>query len=272
MPNRNDNGTLNPGVTGRLVTGLLAPRAGNPQIYVVSSDPRIGAPRAPTSTSTPTRHPVAPRTAGGWTKADLVRGLPRSEENHTGNGLAIDPASGRLPSPTAAHEQGAPSHNFAGLPEYALSAAVLSVDLGALGGAVRPAHPRRRGPTGTADANDPFGGNDGQNQAAGARWAGADPRRRVPQPLRPRGQRVGRPVHDRQRRQRGLGAAPQPDGPAGTCTNALVETSDTDADVDPHPGPGVLRRPPQPDQGQPGQHVQRQQPPVARRRRPPCRM
>ena len=44
MPNRNDNGTLNPGVTGRLVTGPAGHRhAGNPQIYVVSSDPRIGA-------------------------------------------------------------------------------------------------------------------------------------------------------------------------------------------------------------------------------------
>src|SRR5829696_6808411 len=44
MPNRNDDGSLNPSVTGRQVTGILV--AGTqtaPIIYVGSSDPRIGA-------------------------------------------------------------------------------------------------------------------------------------------------------------------------------------------------------------------------------------
>ena len=43
MPNHNDDGTLNPSVTARLVTGLLVTgTAANPVIYVASSDPRIG--------------------------------------------------------------------------------------------------------------------------------------------------------------------------------------------------------------------------------------
>src|SRR5919106_1280927 len=31
-----------------------------------------------------------------WSRLDLVRGLPRSEENHAGNGLVLDPSGERL--------------------------------------------------------------------------------------------------------------------------------------------------------------------------------
>ncbi|MGV3485086.1 MAG: malectin domain-containing carbohydrate-binding protein, partial [Planctomycetaceae bacterium] len=44
IPNHDDNGTVNPSITTRLVTGLLVKgTAANPVIYVISSDPRIGA-------------------------------------------------------------------------------------------------------------------------------------------------------------------------------------------------------------------------------------
>jgi Cep192 domain 4/Malectin domain len=259
MPNRNDNGALNPGVTGRLVTGLLVTGTpANPQIYVVSSDPRIGAGTSGADLDLDTNSGILSRltrTGSGWTKTDLVRGLPRSEENHTGNGLAFDPASGRLLIAYGGHtNKGAPSHNFADLPEFALSAAVLSVDLGALGGTTYdlPTLDDEDRP-GTVDANDPFGGNDGQNQA-----------RLVP----------GGPVQIHAAGFRnpydlvvtesgdlytidnggnaGWGGAPQPDGPAGTCTNATVEPSDTDADALIRiPGPGFYGGHPNPTRANP---------------------
>ena len=65
---------------------------------------------------------------------------------------------------------GAPSNSFALLPEYALSAAILTVDLDAIGETTYdlptlddPSRPNT-GPGGS-DENDPFGGNDGANQA-----------------------------------------------------------------------------------------------------------
>ena len=61
---------------------------------------------------------------------------------------------------------GAPSNNFALLPEYALSSAILSINLNAIGNTTYDL------PTlddenraGVTDANDPFGGDNGKNQA-----------------------------------------------------------------------------------------------------------
>ena len=138
MDNRDDNGTVNPTVTTRQVTGILvAGTAGSPQIYVVSSDPRIGAGGFGVDLGLDTNSGVLSRltkVGGSWEKTDLVRGLPRSEENHSGNGLALDPATGKLLIAYGGNtNKGAPSHNFALLPETALSAAILSVDLDAIG-------------------------------------------------------------------------------------------------------------------------------------------
>ncbi len=237
IPNRNDDGTLNPAVTGRLVTGLLVTGTStNPRIYVVSSDPRIGAGTSGNDLDLDTNSGVLSRLtrgASGWGKVDLVRGLPRSEENHTGNGLALDPASNRLLIAYGGHtNKGAPSHNFALLPEYALSAAVLSVDLSAIGGTTYdlPTLDDETRP-GTADANDPFGGNDGRNQA-----------RLVPGgPVQIHAAGFRNPF-DLVRTEAGhlytidnggnagWGGVPQPDGPSGACTNAPVEPGDTDGD------------------------------------------
>jgi N-acetylneuraminic acid mutarotase len=100
-------------------------------------------------------------------KVDLVRGLPRSEENHMTNGLALDEATGTLYLAQGGNtNHGAPSDNFALLPEYALAAAILSVDLDAIGDSTYdlPTLDDETRP-GAVDANDPFGGNDGLNQA-----------------------------------------------------------------------------------------------------------
>lgn len=168
-PNHNDDGT--PANLGdqRLVTGILVVgTAANPIIYVTSSDPRQAAGPSGTDSGLDTNSGIVHRlTKNGntWIKKDLVRGLPRSEENHIPNGLAIK--GNKLYVVTGGHtNQGAPSNNFAFLPEYALSGAVLEIDLGAIGNNTYDL------PTlddedrnGVNDQNDPFGGNNGKNQA-----------------------------------------------------------------------------------------------------------
>lgn len=171
IPNHDDDGTLNPNVTNRLVTGIVvAGTAQNPVLYVSSSDPRIGGGSSGTDTNLDTNSGVISKltwSGTAWQKLDLVRGLPRSEENHAANGLQFNPATNTLYLAIGGlTNMGAPSNNFAFLPEDALSAAVLSIDLNAIGNTTYDL------PTlddenraGTADANDPFGGDDGKNQA-----------------------------------------------------------------------------------------------------------
>jgi len=171
IPNHDDNGALNPSVSTRLVTGLLVTgTAANPVIYVTSSDPRIGAGPDGGDLNLDTNSSTISRlkwNGTSWQKLDLVRGLPRSEENHAANGMALDEATNTLYVAQGGNtNMGAPSTNFAFLPEFALSAAVLSVDLDVIGETTYDL------PTlddedrvGTSDAGDPFGGNDGKNQA-----------------------------------------------------------------------------------------------------------
>jgi hypothetical protein len=230
IPNHNDNGSLNATLTTRLVTGLLATgTAANPVLYVTSSDPRIGGGSSGTDQNLDTNSSMISRltlSGSGWVKTDLVRGLPRSEENHSANGLALDPATNTLYVAQGGNtNQGAPSNNFALLPEFALSAAVLAVDLNAIGNTTYDL------PTlddedraGAVDAQDPFGGNDGKNQA-----------KLVPLgPVRVHGAGFRNP-YDLVRTQAGRlytidnggnagwGAVPAGEGPGGTCTNAVKE-------------------------------------------------
>src|SRR6266446_1105434 len=97
MPNRNDDGTPNASITGREVTGILVVgTASNPVIYVASSDPRIGGGGSGSDSNLDTNSGILSRltwNGSAWIKFDLVRGLPRSEENHASNGLALDPAT-----------------------------------------------------------------------------------------------------------------------------------------------------------------------------------
>ena len=163
IPNHNDDGTLGGPTNKRQVTGILVKGTANqPVIYVTSSDPRIGAGGSGADLNLDTNSGVISKltktSGGGWNKVDLVRGLPRSEENHSVNGLQLK--NNTLYVTVGGHtNQGAPSNNFALLPEYALSAAILSVDLGAIGNSTYDL------PTIGTSPNQPFGGKDGQNQA-----------------------------------------------------------------------------------------------------------
>src|SRR2546422_747094 len=86
IPNYNDDGTLNPSVTGRETTGILVKgTAANPIIYVTSSDIRQGYGGSQPDTGQDTNSGIISRlTWNGtvWSKLDLVRGLPRSKTSH----------------------------------------------------------------------------------------------------------------------------------------------------------------------------------------------
>jgi len=200
IPNHNDDGTAD-GSTNREATGIaVVGTATNPIIYATSSDSRIGGPSGDKNLDT--NSGVITRMAwqgtdiddpsGFWAAVDIVRGLPRSEENHATNGLDPVTAQGKdyLIVAQGGHANaGSPSTNFAWTTEYALSAAVLAVDLTQL--EAMPIlndgtrdyiydvptvdDPTRSNVNGIDDANapgydgidvaDPFGGNDGLNQA-----------------------------------------------------------------------------------------------------------
>lgn len=192
IPNHNDDGTSNGGNT-REATGItVAGTPTNPIIYATSSDARVGGPSGDQNLDT-NSGVITRITWNGstWDAVDIVRGLPRSEENHATNGLEFVTINGSdylIVSQGGHANAGSPSDNFAWTTEYALSAAILSVNLTMLetmpidNDGVRnyiydlptvddptrnnlgPIDPNAMGYTGI-DVNDPFGGNDGLNQA-----------------------------------------------------------------------------------------------------------
>ncbi|NDK55802.1 malectin domain-containing carbohydrate-binding protein [Pontibacter fetidus] len=182
IPNHNDDGSLAPDITTRQVTGiLLTGTRENPVLYVSSSDSRIGGPEGDTNLDT--NSGIISRltwSGSSWVKVDLVRGLPRSEENHSNNGMQLDKQTNTLyVAIGGATNAGSPSVNFAYCSEFALAAAIVSVDLNTIDampvkGSGDTAYvydlptlddpSRPNNPDGT-DPNDPFGGNDGLNQA-----------------------------------------------------------------------------------------------------------
>ena len=171
MTNHDDDGTVNNTIQGRLLSGLnVRGTANNPEIFLVSSDPRQGAGPSGADLDLDTNSGILSRLykqGATWVKEDLLRGLPRSEENHQGNGLVFDQSGDKLLISMGGNtNRGAQAHNFAMLPEVALGAAIIEVDLNAIG------TPPYDLPTlddedrpGVNDQNDPFGGNDGKNQA-----------------------------------------------------------------------------------------------------------
>ncbi len=181
IQNHNDDGTLNE-LTIRQVTGLLVTgTADNVIIYASSSDSRIGGGGSSADVNLDTNSSMISRlTQNGndWDRVDLVRGLPRSEENHAANGMQLKDNILYI-AQGGNTNAGAPSNNFAFLTEYALSAAILTVDLTAIDAMPIKTHtddskyiydiptlddPTRENVNGQ-DINDPFGGNDGLNQA-----------------------------------------------------------------------------------------------------------
>lgn len=171
IPNHDDDGSLAPGENERLVTGILVTgTSSNPVLYVSSSDPRIANGMTPSDPNQDTNSGMVSRltwTGSAWQKLDLVRGLPRSKRDHASHGMALDESNGILYLAQGGNtNMGAPSASFLLLPEYALSGTILAIDLDAIGETTYdlPTLDDEDRP-GTNDANDPFGGNAGKNQA-----------------------------------------------------------------------------------------------------------
>lgn len=192
IQNHNDDGSLS-NISNRQVTGIVVTgTAAQPVLYVSSSDPRIstnGEVNLDTNSGTITR---LTRVGNSFQAVDIIRGLPRSEENHSNNGLVISPDGNFLYVAVGGNtNNGAPSQFFSYTAEYALSGTVLEIDLQDINS--RPIltdnGPGQNGrqyiydlPTlddpnipnitdgvgEDANGNDesgPFGGNDGLNQA-----------------------------------------------------------------------------------------------------------
>lgn len=165
IPNHNDQGRPLPDLRERLVTGLLvAGDAGHPVLFVSSSDPRLDNADIDTNSGVISR---LDWTDPGWRRTDLIRGIPRSRSDHAPNGLALDPTNNILYHSVGSNTNlGAPSSFFRLLPDYALSGAILAINLNRVGDVTYdlptlddPGRP------GSPDAGDPFGGDGGLNQA-----------------------------------------------------------------------------------------------------------
>ncbi|WP_339675719.1 LamG-like jellyroll fold domain-containing protein [Cyclobacterium marinum] len=195
IPNHDDIGILSRDARStRQLTGITVEgTASNPVIYIGSSDPKWGGPSGDKAIDT--NSGVITRltwTGSNWDVVDLVRGLPRSEENHSTNGLVLSTINGKpylLVASGGNTNAGSPSINFAWTTEYALSAAILSIDLNAINALPTKTDvisgrkfkydiptlddPFRENVNGIYDPNDPnydgidvgdpFGGNDGLN-------------------------------------------------------------------------------------------------------------
>jgi len=140
MADHNDDGTFNSS-SNRQVTGItVAGTSANPVVYVSSSDVRIGAGSGGGNgdVGLDTNSGVITRMSWNgttWDVVDLVRGLPRSEENHATNGLEFTTINGTnylIVASGGFTNAGGPSTNFVYTCEYALSGAVLSIDLDAI--------------------------------------------------------------------------------------------------------------------------------------------
>ena len=191
--NHNDFGVPDDTFTNRQVTGfLVVGTAANPILYISSSDPRIaqkGEKELDTNSGIVTQ---VTWTGTDWEAVDLIRGLPRSEENHSTNGLVLSPDGTKLYLAVGGNtNNGAPSEFFSYTAEYALSGTVLEIDLedinsrpiltdpaGGQNGASRQyiydlptlddpsvANDGVREDSDGLDVAGPFGGNDGFNQA-----------------------------------------------------------------------------------------------------------
>ncbi|MEM6519088.1 MAG: malectin domain-containing carbohydrate-binding protein [Cyanobacteria bacterium P01_C01_bin.70] len=135
IQNHNDNGTES-GNSNRQVTGILVTgTATEPVLYISSSDPRIafnGEVNLDTNSGVLTQVSWD-STAQEWVAIDLIRGLPRSEENHAINGMELSPDGTKLYLSVGGNtNNGAPSNFFSYTAEYVLSGTILEIDLPAL--------------------------------------------------------------------------------------------------------------------------------------------
>jgi len=135
VPNHDDSGVYVTTQT-RLVTGIkTSGTALNPVLYVTSSDSAIGGSTSGNDTNSDTNSSTISRiewTGSEWEKIDLVRGLPRCEEDHAINGIEMYENAGNTYLFVAIGgntNKGAPSNSFAGTPEYYFSGSILKLNL-----------------------------------------------------------------------------------------------------------------------------------------------
>jgi len=238
IDNHDDDGDKNKSIKERLVTGLVVTgTAAKPVIYVHSSDPRIGGGKSGKKTGLDTNSGIISKltkSGNNWKKLDIVRGLSRSEENHHGNGMVLNASGDKLYLAAGGNtNMGATSNNFALLPEYALSAAILEIDLAQIGDKTYDI------PTlddedraGKNDNNDPFGGNKGKNQAmlvAGGPVQVYAPGFRNPYDVVI--MENGRMYSWDNGPNSGWGGIPVKNGPKGNCTNGVTEPGYTQHDA-----------------------------------------
>ncbi|MFU8833191.1 MAG: malectin domain-containing carbohydrate-binding protein, partial [Wenzhouxiangella sp.] len=214
IPNHDDDGTPFSSEL-RSVTGMItAGTAEHPVLFVTSSDPRIDDPQADTNSGILSR---LTWTGTEWSKLDLVRSLPRSAHDHFSNGMALDAETGILYLAQGGHtNMGAPSSAFGFLPEYALSAAILSIDLNAIGEQTYDI-PTLKG--------EVFGGQFGNNQAMiapGGPVQVHSPGYRNPYDVLLTA--AGRLYTFDNDSNVGWGGLPIGEGPEGTCTNQTNES------------------------------------------------
>ena len=137
-PNFNDDGTPAPTVAGRQLIGLVfdpASTAGAPIMYVSHSDIRYALNNnggagvlTDTHSGTVTRL-TGPNYDLPASRSDIIKGLPRSRENHSTTSIIFNTTIANDPWLYIAQgsntNNGAPSNHFSNLPEYYLSAAIL---------------------------------------------------------------------------------------------------------------------------------------------------
>ena len=133
-PNTNFDGSPE-AQTGRQVTGIAfdpTPQGGNAVLYVTHSDPEIFEEVPPGESSVDPASGVLTKLVvnaqgGVVSRTDLVKGLPRSGENHGPNGMVMGPDGWLYVSLGGNTNNGAQSVQFSYFPETPLSASVIRV-------------------------------------------------------------------------------------------------------------------------------------------------
>ncbi|MDX6556316.1 MAG: hypothetical protein QOD86_2511 [Miltoncostaeaceae bacterium] len=136
-PNTTFSGAPQPGQVGRQVTGISfdpAPEGGNAVLYVANSDPEIFEANLPgTSSVDPssgTLTKLVVDAAGNVVSdTDLVKGLPRSGENHGSNGTMIGPDGWLYLAQGGNTNNGAQSEPFSFFPEVPLSSSIIRINV-----------------------------------------------------------------------------------------------------------------------------------------------
>ena len=207
IPNHDDEGRYEPGVNNRQVTGAVTTvdDFGNVMLYVTSSDPRIavgndtfldtnsGVISRLTQVVDGTGTPILDGNGDAqWERLDLVRGFPRSEENHAINGLEhvvkLNGDRMLLVTVGGSTNAGAQGNNFSYTPEYFYSGSIVAVDLEALDVIETGAGPTDYIPAPRGDPPLPVRPAHARRPHAGQRRQRRRPRRR----WQPHGRRVRR--------------------------------------------------------------------------------